>query len=133
LDTLDVYGKENYHNFKAYKGPVEAENKYNIYANYKYCLAVENNNEHNYATEKIWEGILCESLCFYWGCPNLEEYIDPQAFVRLPLEDPERALKIIQQAIQEDWWSQRINAIKLMKGKILTELGFFPLLHKTIQ
>jgi GR25 family glycosyltransferase involved in LPS biosynthesis/TPR repeat protein len=133
VDVLDVYGKENYHNFKSYKGPVEAENKYNVYANYKYCLAIENNNEHNYATEKIWEGILCESLCFYWGCPNLEEYIDPQAFVRLPLEDPEAARNIIQQAIQEDWWLQRINAIKLMKGKILTELGFFPRLYKTIQ
>jgi len=129
---LDVYGKQNYHGFYSYKGPVEADNKYNVYAKYKYCLAVENNNETNYATEKIWESILCESLCFYWGCPNLEEYIDPQAFVRLPLEDHETALKIIQQAINEDWWSQRIPRIKQMKTKILTQLGFFPLLFNVL-
>jgi len=125
---IDIWGRVNYHQFQNYKGAVPADNKYNVYANYKYCLAVENNSEHNYATEKIWEGILCESLCFYWGCPNLEDYIDSRAFVRLPLEDPATALKIIQQAIVEDWWAQRIWIIKQMKEKILNELGFFPLL-----
>jgi hypothetical protein len=103
-----------------------------VYARYKYCFVAENNSEHNYATEKIWECILCESLCFYWGCPNLEEYLDPHSFVRLPLEDPAAALKIMQQAIKEDWWSQRIETIKLMKEKILTKLGFFPLLQSIL-
>jgi hypothetical protein len=130
---IDIWGRDNYHQFQHYKGVVPADNKYNVYANYKYCLAVENNSEHNYATEKIWEGILCESLCFYWGCPNLEEYIDSRAFVRLPIEDPATALKIIQQAIAEDWWAQRIWIIKQMKEKILNELGFFPLLSRIIK
>jgi GR25 family glycosyltransferase involved in LPS biosynthesis len=136
---LDIFGKQNYHNFMGYNGPVPCdenkddenkynENKYNVYAKYKYCLTAENNWEHNYATEKIWEAILCETLCFYWGCPNLEEYIDPRAFVRLPLNKPAEALKIIRQAIAEDWWSQRIAVIKEMKEKILNQLGFFPLL-----
>jgi hypothetical protein len=129
---IDIWGRENYHQFKSYKGAVPAENKYNVYANYKYCVAVENNSEHNYATEKIWECILCESLCFYWGCPNLEEYIDAKAFVRLPLEDPIAALRIVQQALSEDWWSQRIEVIKQMKEKILKKLGFFPLMAQTL-
>ena len=126
--VIDVYGRENYQQFKCYKGVVPADNKYNVYAYYKYCLSAENNSERNYATEKIWEAILCECLCFYWGCPNLEEYLDPQAFVRLPIEDPIAAQAIIQQAIAEDWWSQRITVIKQMKEKILNELGFFPLM-----
>jgi len=126
-NIVDVYGRANYHQFSNYKGPVPEDNKYNVYANYKYCLAAENNEEHNYATEKIWEAILCESLCFYWGCPNLEEYLDPLAFVRLPIEDPIAALQIIQQAIAEDWWSKRIEVIKQMKERILNKLGFFPL------
>jgi len=131
-EQIEVYGRENYHQFKNYKGVVPADNKYNVYANYKYCLSAENNREHNYATEKIWEAILCETLCFYWGCPNLEDYLDARAFVRLPLEDPIAALKIIQQAVAEDWWSQRIVVIKQMKEKILNELGFFPFLEKQL-
>ena len=130
---IDVYGRENYHHFPSYKDVVPADNKYNVYAKYKYCLGVENNWEKNYATEKIWEPILCESLCFYWGCPNLEDYLDAKAFVRLPLEDPAAALQIIQQAIAEDWWSQRLPIIKQMKEKILNELGFFPRMAQALK
>ena len=132
-NIVDVWGRQNYHEFKFYQGMILNDDKINVYANYKYCLAVENNWETNYATEKIWECILCESLCFYWGCPNLEDYIDARAFVRLPLEDPSAALLIIQQAIAEDWWTQRIKIIKQMKEKILNELSFFPLLKKTLR
>ena len=129
---LNVWGMENYHGYKSYCGMVPSNDKFNVYSNYKYCFSTENNWEHNYATEKIWECILCESLCFYWGCPNLEEYIDPLSFVRLPLEDPAAAYKIMEQAITEDWWSQRIAVIKQMKEKILNQLGFFPLLERLI-
>ena len=132
-ETLDVFGRENYHNFDSlYKGQVPDDNKYNVYSKYKYALSVENNSEKNYATEKIWEAILCESLCFYWGCPNLHEYIDENAFVKLPIDNKEESFNIIQKAIKEDWWSQRIDAIKKMKQKILNELGFFPVLEKLV-
>ena len=52
--------------------------------------------------------------------------------MRLPLEDPAAALKIIQQAMAEDWWTQRIEVIKQMKEKILNKLGFFPLLKDVL-
>ena len=132
IHQIDVHGKKNYHLLKNYKGAIKDDNKFNVYGKYKYCFCAENNWIWNYATEKIWEPILCESLCFYWGCPNLEEYIDPRAFVRLPLEDPAAAIAIIHQAIEEDWWSQRIEIIKQMKEKILNELGFFPLMERLL-
>jgi len=129
---IDVYGKFNYHHFACYKGPLEHDNKYNGMHQYKYHLACENNAEPGYATEKIWDAILCETLCFYWGCPNLEQSIDAEAFVRLDLNDKEGSLKIIQQAISEDWWSQRIHIVRKMKTKILEELAFFPNLQKIL-
>jgi GR25 family glycosyltransferase involved in LPS biosynthesis len=122
---IDVYGRENYHNIDSYVGTVPDDDRYNVYSKYKYIIAAENNSEHNYATEKIWEPLLCECLPFYWGCPNLEEVIDPQSFVRLPLEDPEKAAEIIRKAIEEDWWSQRIDAIRASKTKIMNKLGFY--------
>jgi len=131
-DIVKVYGRSNFNNVSCYQGKVPHENRSNIYAPVKYCIACENNAEINYATEKIWEPLLCECLPFYWGCPNLEDYIDPRAFVRLPLEDPELARKIIEKAIVEDWWSQRIDVIRDMKKKIRTQLGMFPMLKKII-
>ena len=129
---IDVYGKENYHSMLHYRGSVPDDNRYIVYSKYKYVVAVENNSEINYATEKIWEPLICECLPFYWGCPNLEEHIDPQAFVRLP-DDPQKAAEIIQQAVEEDWWSQRIDKIREAKKKVMSELGFFPLIKKIIE
>jgi len=130
---IDVYGRENYHSLTQYKGPLQDDKKENHYINYKYCFAVENNSERNYATEKIWEPILCECLTFYWGCPGLEKHINEKAFVRLNITDFEGSLAIIQQAIKEDWWSQRIDIIRQEKQRIINELGFFPRLREIIK
>jgi GR25 family glycosyltransferase involved in LPS biosynthesis len=129
---MKIYGRENFNNLECYQGTVLDENRANVYSKAKYCLACENNAETNYATEKIWEPILNEVLTFYWGCPNLEDYLDSRAFVRLPLEDIDAARKIIDQAIAEDWWSQRIDVIREEKKKILNIYGFFPNLERAI-
>jgi hypothetical protein len=129
ISLIDIYGYQNFHNFKNYMGQTDKSQL----ADYKYCFSVENNAEHNYATEKIWEPILHEMLCFYWGCPNLDDYIDSQAFVKLDMSDFDKSTAIIKQAIEEDWWSQRIGAIREAKKKILEELGFFPNLAKIIE
>jgi hypothetical protein len=126
---MQVYGRKNYHELKSYVG--ETDNKMEL-VKYKYYFSCENNSEKNYATEKIWEPILFECLCFYWGCPNLEDHIDSRAFVRLPLDNFEESLSIITKAIEEDWWSQRIDIIKKEKQRIVNELGFFPRLNKII-
>ena len=129
-NNVDVYGCENYHGLNSYIG--ETDNKIE-FSKYKYVFSCENNSETNYATEKIWEPILFECLCFYWGCPNLEDYIDSQAFVRLPLDNFEESLSIIDKAMKEDWWSQRIVIIKKEKQKILNDMGFFPRLKKIVE
>ena len=131
-DLIKVFGRQNFNNLACYQGKVPNENRSNVYSKVKYCIACENNSETNYATEKIWEPILNEVLAFYWGCPNLDDYIDSRAFVHLPLEDPVAARKIIDQAIAEDWWSQRIDAIREEKNKILNIYGFFPNLQRAI-
>jgi FkbM family methyltransferase len=129
-DFIDVYGRQNYHNFLCYKGTIGNEDKYK---NYKYCISVENNSEYNYATEKIWEPILCECLCFYWGCPNIGDYIDDRAYVLLDMNDFEKSCEMIKRAIEEDWWSERIDIIRKEKEKILNELAFFPTLDRIVQ
>ena len=132
-NIIDVFGKENYHNYRSYKGIVPNDNTSNILTQYKYYFMCENSEQWDYATEKIWEPIICECLCFYWGCPNLSEYIDSRAYVALDLNDMERSKCIIKKAIEEDWWSQRLPFIRVEKQKILTNLGFFPALKNIIE
>jgi FkbM family methyltransferase len=130
---IDVYGKKNYHSFKNYQGPLKDDQKENAFQEYKYVFSCENNSEYNYATEKIWESILCECLTFYWGCPNLDDYIDKRAYITLDLSNKEESEKIIEQAIKEDWWSQKIDIIRREKEKIIHNLGFFPNLERILK
>lgn len=132
INLIDIYGQQNYHNFNNYKGCVIDNSKEKCFELYKYCFQTENNKEYNYATEKIWEAIVCECLCFYWGCPNLEEYLDPKCFVRLNIDNIEESILIIMKAIKEDWWSQRIEIIRREKAKIINYLGFFPTVKRII-
>ena len=131
-NLIEIYGRANYHKFKNYKGHVINDSKEKCFELYKYYFQAENNWEHNYATEKIWEPIVCECLCFYWGCPNLEDYLDPLCFVRLDLDNIDQSIDIIETAIREDLWSQRIEIIRKEKQKIINELGFFPSVKKII-
>ena len=131
---IDIYNSDNNHNFKNYRGPLTPYiDKSKGLIPYKYYFMIENNYEPDFITEKIWEPILCETLCFYFGCPNVHEYIDPQVYVLLPIHDFEKCYQIMKQAIEEDWFSQRIDIIKREKQKILNELAFFPVIDKIIQ
>ena len=129
---LDIYSQDNTHCFTNYRGQLPMIYKSNGLKQYKYYFMIENNFEKNYITEKLWEPILCETLVFYYGCPNVTDYVDPMAFVQLDITDFEKSYQIIKQAINEDWWSQRINIIRQEKHRILNELSFFPTIDKII-
>lgn len=129
---INVYGS-NLYSYNNYISPLPKYNKDEGLLPYKYTFTAENNSIPNYFTEKIVDAILSECLCFYWGCPNLEEYIDSQAFIRLDLNDMDASMKIVRQAIENNEWSKRIDAIRREKTKILDELQFFPRLERILK
>jgi GR25 family glycosyltransferase involved in LPS biosynthesis len=130
---IDIYNKFNHLQFKQYKGCVTPYvDKSKGMLPYKYYFMMENNFEHNFITEKLWEPILCESLCFYYGCPNVTDHIDSRAFVLLD-KDIHKSIEIIQTAIKEDWYTQRLPFIKKAKMDILYRMSFFPTLNHIIQ
>jgi GR25 family glycosyltransferase involved in LPS biosynthesis len=124
--NIHIYGGNKFL-WKNYK----EENISKIF-NYKYVFNVENSIQKNYCTERLIDGILSECLVFYSGCYNIKEYIDPRAYVYLELSNFEEDLKIIEKALKENWWEQKLPFIKEAKIKILNELQFFPRLEKII-
>ena len=129
---IDIFGADNARNFINYRGALADDNKDVGIIPYKYYFMAENNNEHNYISEKLWEPIISECLCFYWGAPNVAEYIDPMAYVVLDLDDHAGSFKIIKDAIANDLHSQRIDIIRREKHKILNYYNFFPTIERTI-
>jgi hypothetical protein len=130
---LDIYNYDNPHGFQNYRGTATPYvDKSKGIAPYKYYFMVENNYEPNFITEKLWEPILCETLTFYYGCPNVADHVDPRAYVLLDMNDFEGSYQIMIRAIQEDWHMQRLPYIREAKQKILDDLAFFPTVKKII-
>jgi hypothetical protein len=57
----------------------------------------------------------------------------PRVFIRLPLESPDEARRIVLSAIADDEWSRRIEAIRAEKRRIVSEAQIIPTLARTIR
>ena len=130
---IDIYNTDNYHKFKGYVGPHPKNNKESGMMPYKYYYMPENNEEHNFITEKMWEPLITETLCFYWGCPNIAEYINPRAYILLDLNDYEKSFNIMKNAILNNEWEKRIEIIRMEKQKVLEYFNFFPTMERILK
>lgn len=130
--AIDIFGYDNLHGFVNYRGALPSFDKRDGILPYRYTVAIENCAEINYFTEKLIDAILGECLCFYWGCPNLEDYVDPAAFIRLPLDDFELSLHIMEAAMRDNEHARRLDVIRAEKRRILDEYQFFPTLARII-
>jgi hypothetical protein len=92
----------------------------------------ENNAESNFVTEKLWEPLLCECLCFYWGCPNVQDILDSKAYILLDMNDFEASYQLIQNSIVNNEWEKRIDSIRKEKQTILEKYTLFPILERML-
>lgn len=130
---LDLYGRQNDFGFASYAGPLPEHCKDEGLLPYKYTFNAESTTLTNYFTEKIVDAILAECLCFYWGCPNIGEHLDPRAYIVLDLDDPDASYRTMVTAIEHDEWEKRIDIIRREKHRILDELQFFPTLERIVR
>lgn len=114
---FDIYGSNNsLMKYSSYKKPLDEKEQ--GFLNYKYYFMGENSYEYNYITEKLFEPILYECLTFYFGCPNVYDYLHPKSFVLLDQNDFEKSYQIIKTAIEQDWYAKYINYILIEKLRI---------------
>ena len=131
--NLHIYNSDNKHGFASYMGKADPfVDKEKGLVPYKYYFMCENNAEKNFITEKLWEPILCETLCFYWGCPNVSEILDPLSYIQLDMNNFQGSLEIIQRTIRDNEWEKRIPVIRKEKERILEYFGFFPTLERVL-
>jgi Glycosyltransferase family 10 (fucosyltransferase) C-term len=128
---LDIYGAES-NGFRRWRARLPLHDKRAGLLPYRYYFDAENNAAPNFYTEKIVDCLLAETLCFYWGCPNLESFFDPRAFIRLELEDAAADMRRIREAIAADEWQARRPFIQAEKERILHDYQFFPTLARVL-
>jgi hypothetical protein len=113
---LDVFGR----------GIRPVHDKREVLAGSQYAIAVENHIGTDYWTEKISDCWLADTLPFYYGCPNLEDYFPPEAFVRINLDDFASASSIIRRMVDAGEYEKRLSAIRDARDLVLRRHQFFP-------
>lgn len=58
-------------------------NNKNIFKEYKFVIAIENEPIEGYITEKILNPMLANSIPIYYGAPDISKYFNPKRFVNI--------------------------------------------------
>lgn len=118
-------------------GVKKLDKKYDALNDYKYHLAVENYIAPHHWSDKISDPILGLCLTFYAGDPTLGEVLPPESFIPIPLDDHEKALSIIQEAIRNNEYEKRLPAIREARRLIVTKYNMFnqvvDLIHEHVE
>ncbi len=109
------------------------EDKWDALETYKYSLAIENSSSPHYWTEKLADCFLAYTLPIYFGCRNLEQYFPKESFIQIDINDFKNSKEIIRQAIHDNSWENRLNAIIEARQLILDKYQFFPFITHKIE
>ena len=107
------------------KGVRPLLNKYEALDPYRYHVAVENHIGAHHWTEKLADAFLCECLPFYAGDPAIGEVFPDESLIRLPIDDPREAVRIVRSAVAADEYSRRRDAVLEAKRLVLTRYNFW--------
>ena len=109
------------------------QDKWDGLAPYRYSIAAENTVWPDYWTEKIADCFLSWTIPFYHGCENLDKYFPANSFIRIDIDHPDEAIRIIKHCLLNDDWSQRLPALEEARRRVLYEYQIFPYLTKLIK
>ena len=121
--NIDFYGK----------GTNFLEDKWDGVASYKYSIVIENSELDDYWTEKITDAYLGFTLPFYFGCTNIDKYFPKDSYIWIDITNPENALKTMQNAIENNEWEKRLEAIENARKLVLDRYNLFPLVVNFIK
>lgn len=100
---------------------------------YKYSLAIENYSCYDYWTEKLADSFLSWCLPLYWGAPNIIDFFPEDSLIKIDVNRPKQALQIIRQAIEDNEWERRLEAISEARNLVLNKYQFFPYIADMIK
>jgi len=132
LVQVDVWGRENYHHFASYRGPV-TDSKDTYIRRYKYYLSIENNREQFYISEKFWEPILCGTLPFYFGCTHMAEHLPSCDFLIELDADFATSFARIKAAIVQNKWEAAHDWIAATRRWTLDHQSVFSRCDRTVK
>jgi FkbM family methyltransferase len=117
-DQIDLFGR----------GIQNFDEKFSVLAPYKYSITIENDFEDDWMTEKVIDPILTYTMPIYYGCPNIDKYLSNTSYLRIDINDFEKSVRIIEDALIEDRYSIFLQNVVQERYNVLNNLQLFPML-----
>jgi hypothetical protein len=126
---IDIYGRGWEISDPRFKG--EVKYKKDALYDYEYSIGIENACEHNYASEKLFDCFMCNTIPLYYGCPNVADIYEPESVRVIDIES-DNIIDDIKKIVSVDnklsaeavldskaRYFQRYNLYNIMKKEIL--------------
>jgi hypothetical protein len=117
-NKIDLFGR----------GMNEVEDKWDALAAYKYHVAMENSRVNDYWTEKLSDAFLAGCYPLYHGCPNIDRYFDVSALTTIDINQPEKAISVIEACIEQKKYESSERKIWEAREKVLDTYNLFALI-----
>lgn len=98
--------------------------KFEVLSKYRYHLALENNSQSDYWSEKIADPLIALNKVFYSGGDNINHYFSERAVELIDINNPVEAAQLILESIRNNSWDRDLSIIRSEKLKILEEYNF---------
>jgi len=98
--------------------------KFEALSKYRYHLALENNSQSDYWSEKIADPLIALNKVFYSGGQNINHYFSERAVKLININNPVETAQLILTSIRNNAWEQDLSTIRSEKAKILGEYNF---------
>lgn len=99
--------------------------KWEVLADYKYHIVIENSSQNYYWTEKLGDCFLAETYPFYYGCTNIDEFFPKDSYTPIDICKPEEAIRIIEDAIANDVYEDKRETLHECKDLCLDHYNMF--------
>jgi len=120
LPPLHLWGRDGDLGMpRVYRGVLQTHDKTLALSEYQYTFACENCVRSNYVTEKLWDALMTDTLCFYYG-PDVSPWVEPHAVIQLDANH-DRALEQMSQVVRANQFhTLHLPAIQRTRQQLLT-------------
>jgi hypothetical protein len=99
---------------------------------YRFHVVLESAQLEHYFSEKLSDCFLAGCFPIYAGCPNLDQYFPPDAYVAIDMAEPAAAIAAIEATIAGDYDRTRRDALREARRRVLYEHNLFPMLVRVL-
>ena len=114
-------------------GVRDMDDKAEALRDFRYHIAIENHQGPHHWTEKLPDCFLACCLPFYFGAPNAADYFPKESFIPIDIRDAAGSARIIREAIANNEWEKRKDAILEAKRLAMEEYALFAQIAREVK